>query len=181
MRAITGLFKNHWPVLLIVAALLALDQGTKYLVTTNISPGQSIPAEGFFRITFVYNTGSAFGLFVGQNTALTAVSFLGVGVLLWFYRTHSRPDQLFRLSLGLMLAGALGNLADRLTVGRVIDFIDVGPWPIFNVADSSIVVGGIVLGWILLTNSGAEPEEAGEEATTQPLAESYTTHDRPHE
>jgi hypothetical protein len=58
-----------------------------------------------------------------------------------------------RSSLGLQLAGALGNLTDRLTIGHVVDFIDVGPWPIFNVADSSLMVGVVLLAWLLLTGS----------------------------
>ena len=156
MQAILTFLDRHRFVLLLSAALYGLDRATKFVVTYTMELGESVPAEGFFRITYIYNTGSAFGLFRGQNTPLIVVSFVGIAVLTWFYRTQARPGSLLRASLGLQIAGAMGNLTDRLTVGQVVDFIDVGPWPIFNVADSSIVTGVLLLGWAILT-SKAEP------------------------
>jgi signal peptidase II len=124
---------------------LALDQITKYIVINTVPFGASWPDEGFFRITHIGNTGAAFGLFGSQNTVLILASFVGLAILVYFYRAHPNPGKLVRASMGLMLAGALGNLADRVFVGHVTDFIDIGPWWIFNIADASIVTGLIML------------------------------------
>ena len=133
----------HRDVFLFAVLLLALvgDQLTKLAVVASLRLGESVPAEGLFRFTYTTNTGSVFGLFPGQTAALTVASFVGVGILLYFYHAHPWPGRMLRLSLGLQLGGAIGNLADRLRLGHVVDFIDVGPWPVFNLADSSIVVG----------------------------------------
>lgn len=130
-----------------------MDQITKYIVIQALPLGASWPREGFFRITHVANTGSAFGLFGGQNAVLAIAALLGIGVLVLFYRTHPNPSLLVRMSLGLMLAGALGNLTDRIRIGWVTDFIDIGPWYIFNVADSAIVTGIVILGASMLFQS----------------------------
>ena len=145
-------FFAHRFVILLVIAVYAVDQGTKLLVSQTIPLCSSVPATGFFRITHVANTGSAFGLFGGQNLVLIAASVLGVGVLAWFYRSHPEPSVAVRTSLGLMLAGALGNLTDRLVYGHVKDFIDIGPWYIFNVADSAITVGVLIMLYVVLTS-----------------------------
>ena len=159
LPALFELIGRHRLVLLVVLAAFALDQGTKYAVSHTMSLGQSVPAHGFFRITYVYNTGSIFGLFTSQNTLLTVGSFVGIGVLVWFYRIHPNAGPLLRLSLGMQIAGALGNLTDRLFLGRVTDFIDVGAWPIFNLADSSIVVGVTLLVWVLMTTPEARKKD----------------------
>lgn len=133
--------KKHTLVLPAMLVGLGVDQLSKYLIISWLPLGTSWPQEGFFRFTHVANTGSAFGLFGGQNATLIVASLIGIVILLAYYRSHHRPGILIRASLGLMLAGAFGNLLDRLLVGHVTDFIDVGPWYIFNLADSSIVVG----------------------------------------
>ena len=169
------LSRQHWLLVLLVAAVFTLDQATKYAVAHTLSLGESVPDRGFFRITYTYNTGSAFGLFTGQNTLLILASFLGVGVLTWFYRSHPNPGLLLRFSLGLQLGGALGNLSDRLILGRVTDFIDVGRWPIFNVADSAIVVGIIMLMWLFLKS----PARDTTDASPQPFAHAQPQPDPP--
>jgi len=131
----------------VLGATLALDQLTKWLVTSNMAPGQSIPAQGIARITYVHNTGGVFGLFQGYGMILTIIAFAAVGLMIWLYRSSPMPALIMRAALGLQMGGAIGNLIDRLRVGSVIDFIDLGPWPVFNVADSSIVVGITVLAW----------------------------------
>lgn len=134
-----------------LAALVILcDQATKFLVREYLQLSQSVPAEGFFRITHTYNTGSAFGLFQGQNTPLIVVAFAGIFILGLIYRSQRPPSNLLRLSLGLQIGGAVGNLTDRLLFGHVTDFLDVGAWPIFNLADSSIVVGLVLLAWVFM-------------------------------
>ncbi len=154
-----GVLRRHWVAMLIAAAALAADQASKLWVVQTLAYGESIPRYGFFRFTHVTNTGSAFGLLGGQNLVLTVASFAGIGALLYFYRSHDQPTLWARGSLGLMLAGAVGNLIDRIRLGHVTDFIDIGPWYIFNLADASIVVGVIILGATMLFGAarGAEP------------------------
>ncbi len=175
--------------LFVMLAALAADQASKALVLLNMYPGQSIPESGFFRITYVTNTGSAFGLFPNQTLFLIIASFVGIGILLVFYRIHRVSSPILRISLGLQLGGAIGNLMDRLRLGHVVDFIDVGAWPVFNLADSSIVVGLVGLLFTMLTVKSpperysapdaylfpvaAEQREAiaGDEADVTPVAE----------
>jgi signal peptidase II len=175
MRSLLYVFQRHWLVISLVVLVFGLDQTTKFLVSQSLELGRSWPAEGFFRITHSYNTGSAFGLFNGQNAPLILVSLGGIGLLTWVYRSQPHPSQWLRLSLGLQLGGAVGNLTDRLIIGHVVDFIDVGPWPIFNVADSSLVVGVTLLGWLLLAGrAGRQPSSSPDTSTSQG-AEPVTT------
>ena len=144
-------------VLLQLAALVfLLDQFSKFLVRQTLELRESFPVDGFARITHTYNTGSAFGLFQGYNAPLIFVSFLGIVILVLLYRTQSLPLGLLRLSLGLQLGGAVGNLLDRVRLGYVTDWIDIGPWPVFNIADSCIVTGLVILAWLFFT-SGRSP------------------------
>jgi len=150
--------------LLIISALFAVDQVTKALVRNSLLRGESVPDEGFFRFTHTTNTGSAFGLFPDQTLFLTIASFFGIGILFFVYRNYGRSSILLRLCLGMQMGGAFGNLVDRVRMGEVTDFIDVGPWPVFNVADASIVVGIIFL-VILFVSSGTETNSARQERT----------------
>lgn len=152
------LFKD-FTVLQFAALILLLDQLTKYLVIQTLSPGFSFPFRGFFRITHVHNTGSAFGILQGLNTPLIFVSFIGIIILVLIYRSQPHPSNWLRFSLALQLGGAFGNLIDRLRLGYVTDFIDIGPWPVFNLADASIVSGLVILAWVL-TRSGSPREQA---------------------
>ncbi len=156
---------REWVLLLSVSGVLAVDQLSKYLVRTNMRLGESWPSEGLFRLTHGTNSGSAFGLFPNQTVLLAVASVVAIGFLVYFYRVHAMPRALLRFAIGLQLGGALGNLIDRLRTGAVVDFIDVGAWPIFNLADSSIVVGmALLVGILVLADAGsqtqAEPEDA---------------------
>jgi signal peptidase II len=137
----------------VAALVVALDQVTKYLVRTNLSLGESFPEEGPVRITYVTNTGAAFGILQGQTLFLMVTTFFGLAAILLYYLYPPMEHGILRLALGLQLGGAVGNLADRVRLeGKVTDFIDVGPWPNFNVADSSIVVGvAVIICFFLLT------------------------------
>ena len=139
-------------VLLQLAALVFLiDQFSKFLVLEFLPVrGTSFPREGLFRFTHTHNTGSAFGLFQDQNTPLIIASLVGIAVLVLIFHSQPRPGNLLRLSIGLQLGGAAGNLIDRFLLGHVTDFMDVGLWPVFNVADASIVTGLVILGWLFL-------------------------------
>ena len=144
-----AIYKDLFLLQLVLLVFLT-DLLSKFLVRAFLTLRESFPDEGFFRITHTYNTGSAFGLFQGQNSPLILASVIGVGVLVLIYYTQQRPTTLLRLSLGLQMGGAVGNLLDRVLRGRVTDFLDVGAWPVFNVADASIVTGLVLLGWIFL-------------------------------
>jgi signal peptidase II len=138
----------------IAGLVVALDQVTKYVVRANLALGESFPDEGPVRITYVTNTGAAFGILQGQTLFLMVTTFFGLAAILLYYLYPPMEHGILRLALGLQLGGAVGNLVDRVRVGRVTDFIDVGPWPNFNVADSSIVVGvTIIMAFFLLTES----------------------------
>ena len=141
---------TDWILLPAVAVVLGMDQLSKYLIRTNLTLGEYWPSEGLFRFTHGTNTGSAFGLFTNQTTFLIVASVFAIGFLVYFYKTQALPRPLLRLAIGLQLGGAFGNLLDRLRTGAVVDFIDVGWWPTFNVADSSIVVGIALLMGILV-------------------------------
>jgi len=145
----------------LTALIFLIDQFTKFLVREFLALGESFPQEGFFRITHTFNTGSAFGLFRDQNFPLILVSVVGITILVLIYRAQRRPSTLLRFSLGLQLGGATGNLLDRLRMGHVTDFADIGSWPIFNVADSSIVVGLLMLGWIFIVPDRSIRKRAG--------------------
>ncbi len=157
-----GLLQGKWcNVVFYLAALLVViaDQLSKWWInklSSNLAAGGSLFEMGFFRITHVPpNTGAAFGLFQGQSLALTIVALVGVVVLLLFAFFFPRRfpflgNKLNKLALGLILGGTLGNLVDRLRLGYVTDFIDIGSWPAFNIADSAIVVGVIMFAYSIL-------------------------------
>ena len=138
-------------VLIQLALLVFLaDQFSKYLVGEFLEFRESFPDTGFFRITHTFNTGSAFGLFQDQNTPLIWVSVIGIAILVLIYRSQRFPTGLLRLSLGLQIGGAVGNLVDRVRLKHVTDWVDIGPWPVFNLADASIVSGLAILAWLFI-------------------------------
>ena len=157
----------------LILAVFIIDQMTKAWVRASLIEGASSPREGFLRITHVSNTGSAFGLFPNQTLFLLIASLVGIAVLLVFFRKQAGRGFMVRTSLGLQLGGATGNLVDRITMGKVTDFIDVGAWPVFNLADASIVTGIVILAWLLFRAPKDTPatEEAAEveDAVAEPV------------
>ncbi len=139
-------------LLLTVLSLVVLgaDQLTKYFVRTYMEVGESIPEDGIIRLTYIQNTGSAFGLFPNQTLILTIAAVIGVGIIGYFLIKGSDTGVLLSISLALQLGGAIGTIIDRVTYGHVVDFVDLRIWPIFNVADSSITIGFLLLAWVLL-------------------------------
>ena len=137
-------------VLFLIALLVvAADQLTKIWVRS-YPEWPPIYEKGFFRLIHVHNTGAAFGLFQDQSFTLTIVAVVGIALFLfWALFLYRRFPLLTgmsdRIALGLILGGTVGNLVDRLRLGHVTDFIDVGIWPAFNIADSAIVVGVIIV------------------------------------
>ena len=138
------------PFFLVALVVVALDQVSKFFIRANMIPGQSIPEEGFFRITYVTNVGGAFGILSNQAFLITLTAIVGIAAILIYARYPLFNRMLVRVALGLLLGGAVGNLIDRIRFGEVVDFIDVGAWPVFNLADSAIVVGVIIIIFYLL-------------------------------
>jgi signal peptidase II len=138
----------------VAIAVLILDQFTKYLVETRIPLYQSwapIPALApFFRITHTTNTGAAFGLFQGGGWIFGVLAAVVAAAIVYYSLTLPRGHNMLRLALGLQLGGALGNLFDRIQLGHVTDFLDFGPWPVFNLADLAVVSGVVLLAWLML-------------------------------
>lgn len=140
---------------LIAIATFILDQYSKFLIMANMSRGQSIPViENIFHITYIHNPGAAFGLLANKTSFFVAVSLLVVaGAVIFYWKT--RPmGKTMSLALGLVVGGSLGNLADRIRFGEVVDFFDFRVWPVFNVADSAIVVGAGLLVILLWRSEG---------------------------
>ena len=148
---------------LVAAAVFLVDLLTKQWVATHLQTGQSIRViPGLFSLTYVDNAGAAFGLLQNQTLLFIAITVAVVALILTYGRRAARHQPLLGLAFGLQLGGALGNLLDRLLYARVIDFLNVRGFPfVFNVADSAIVVGGILFAVVALR----EPEPRAESET----------------
>jgi signal peptidase II len=142
-----------------LTALLTVtaDQLSKIWIRSNLLVGESLFELGFFRIIYVHNTGAAFGLFQDQSFALTIIGLVSVAALLVYALSFYRHfpllnNRLSNLALGIILGGTVGNLIDRLNpnLGGVTDFISIGIWPAFNIADSAIIVGVIIFAYSLI-------------------------------
>jgi len=131
-------------------SIVALDQISKVLVRANMSLEQSIPDEGPFRITYTTNAGGAFGILGNQGFLIVVTTMIGIAAILLYSRYPLFNRMLAQIALGLLLGGAVGNLIDRIFRGEVTDFIDVGAWPVFNLADTAITVGVILFLYYLI-------------------------------
>ena len=152
---------------------IALDQWTKWLVRTNIEFGmQWLPdslmwLSPYARIVHWYNKGAAFGMFQNGNIVFTILAFIVIGAIIYYYPRVEEGDWTLRLAMGLQLGGAAGNLIDRLRVGQVTDFISVGTFPVFNIADASISVGVAVLLLGVWLNERKEKLNAAQQSTPE--------------
>ena len=148
----------------IAAVVVALDQYTKSLVRSNLQLGEVWDRSFLFvKIIHVVNSGAAFGILQGQTPFLIITSVLGLAAIALYYVYPPMDHGLIRIALGMQLGGAAGNLIDRIRLGEVTDFIDVGGFPTFNVADASISTSiAVVLIFFLLQDAGrpkqSEPE-----------------------
>jgi signal peptidase II len=134
----------------VAAAVFVLDRVTKAWVSENIPLGTARPVIGdYVRIVHAQNTGAAFGLLPERTTLLSVLSVVAVLAIVYYYRQIASNSTLVSATLGMQLGGAFGNLLDRVAQGYVVDFVDVGIGDVrfwaFNVADSSIVVGIILV------------------------------------
>lgn len=133
---------------------LVVDRISKWVVMDSLKLGESwnpvAALERWVSLTYVTNTGAAFGLFPDHGVIFMVIAVVVIAAIIFYYRYLPGDQWLVQISLGLQLGGALGNLVDRLRYGHVIDFIDFKVWPVFNVADSSVFVGAVILAFYLL-------------------------------
>ncbi len=165
------LIKTYAPLALIAAVIIPLDQWTKWLVRENIPFAMQWLPEGwewlmpYARLVYWHNSGSAFGLFQGFGGVFGVLAVIVAGVIVYYYPQVPAEDWWLRLAMGMQLSGALGNLIDRLTVGEVTDFISIGTFPVWNVADASITMGVVILvigmGWKEYRESKKAKTEGG--------------------
>ena len=134
------------------AAIVLADQITKWLVLARFAPGERVELTGFFNLVLVFNKGAAFSFLAaeaGWQTPLLAAFALGAALVVSVLLVRSPERRMLCAGLSLILGGALGNLVDRLRFGHVVDFLDLHAagwhWPAFNVADSAITIGAVLL------------------------------------
>ncbi len=133
-----------WCILVIVI----FDRVTKVAAVAYLSTQHSIPVlPGIFHFTLAHNTGAAFSMMRGQTPVLIGVTVCAIAFIIAHFKKSSALE---RFALSLILAGAVGNLIDRVFLGYVIDFLDFRVWPVFNIADSAITCGAVLLGWSLI-------------------------------
>jgi signal peptidase II len=152
--------RERWLLFAIAGLVLILDILSKEIIRNNLplyTYWAPFPAlEQFFRFTHTSNTGVAFGLFQNANLLFAIfASIVSIGII--FFNQKLEPgNALLRIALGLQLGGALGNLIDRILFGSVTDFLDFGPWPVFNVADTAVVAGVLLMGFVILREERRE-------------------------
>jgi signal peptidase II len=132
--------------LIAIAAAIGLDQFTKHLVVAAFVPGESrviIPHLLYW--TYVQNHAGAFGLFGTQPWLLVGMALVVLGVFWYAFREYAANSAIVRFAFGAIVGGAIGNIVDRFHYGFVVDFIDLRWWPVFNVADSCITLGVLLL------------------------------------
>lgn len=166
----------------LILLIVILDQISKYVVKQYMQLYESIPVMGdFFRLTYIENPGMAFGIQFENRLLFTILSVVAAGIVLVYLLKLNKENFLFRFALALILGGAVGNLIDRLTVGRVVDFLDVEflditlpafnflfftfpgyvmtRWPVFNIADSAVTCGMVLLTYIIFTQKPETKQE----------------------
>ena len=133
-------------LLAVVALVVGLDQLSKYLVSSYLEMGESIPLiHNFLYLTYLRNPGAAFGIFPYQTLFLVVITIVMLVFMIYFYRSLPAGYTMLRFGLSLQLGGAVGNLIDRLPDSYVVDFISLKIWPpVFNLADSAIVIGVVI-------------------------------------
>lgn len=164
---------------LLALILFLIDQATKFVIATRMEIGDQIPVIGnFFLITSHRNTGAAFGILEGQRWFFIVITIVVLAGLIWYLNKVRRTQKLLSAGLALVLGGAAGNFIDRLLMGEVVDFLQFNfgtyTFPIFNVADSCIVIG---VGLILLDSlrelkEGNQEVEVAKEAVVSDVTDS---------
>lgn len=161
-------FRNYAFMVPVAGLIIALDQWTKSIVRQQLEFGEVwSPWEWiapYARFVHWRNTGVAFGLFQNQNLLFAVLSFLISLVIFIFFNKLTEDVWLLKLALSMQLGGSVGNLIDRLTIGHVTDFVSVGNFPVFNIADASITIGValMILGIWIQERQDSREEKTGE-------------------
>lgn len=154
-------------IFIVSLAVVVIDQITKLVVKYTLHYNQPVEIIGnFVRLTYIENPGMAFGLRVANPTFLTIFASFA-SIIIFIYIIRARHEKFFtRFALALILGGAIGNLIDRFLYGQVVDFIDIGirqaRWPVFNVADSAVSIGMIILVSVMLFDREKKAVEEAE-------------------
>jgi signal peptidase II len=169
---------DYLSIFLVSGVIVILDQITKAWIRQNLMIGEVYRPElwlsNYARLIYWKNTGAAFGIFQNLGGVFMVLSIIVAGIILFYYPQIPRRDWLIRLSMALLLGGAVGNLIDRLTLGHVVDFISVGNFPVFNIADASISTGVVVLFigmWVQERRKKIEHDNLNEENSASNLSE----------
>ncbi len=126
--------------------IIVIDQLSKYLISSSMTLGFSFPViNGIFHITYIQNSGAAFGVLAEKRWIFIAAGIIIIGLAAYFRKKIMRERPVVRYGTAMLVGGAIGNLIDRIMIGRVIDFLDFRVWPIFNIADIGICVGVALL------------------------------------
>jgi signal peptidase II len=141
----------------VVSVVLALDQVTKAIVVASLARGESVNVFFGIDLTYVRNTGVAFGAFSGGGALVPILVGVATLLLLLFF-VHRAATPLIWLPVGAIVGGALGNLADRARDGTVIDFVDPIAWPAFNLADTAVVLGVLGLFYVVERPGSRRPQ-----------------------
>lgn len=139
-------------IFIIVVIIVSLDQLTKFIVGHNLLLNEPLPViNGVFHLTLIHNRGAAFGILKNQFPFFIFASLFAIALIFLRFKNKTyRKPSIYNISLSLILSGAIGNLIDRLFLGYVVDFLDFRIWPVFNIADSAITIGAVLLGWSIL-------------------------------
>jgi signal peptidase II len=154
-----ALFPAYALLVCLALVVVGVDQAVKALVAATLKDGRVVDLlGGAIRFDYTSNTGAAFGVFRAGGILFALVAALVSAGIILYYRRIAASPLMVRVGLGLILGGALGNLIDRMRLGYVIDFIDLRWWPVFNLADSAIVIGVCMLAAFTLLQPGADGE-----------------------
>jgi len=147
------------------ALVVVVDQATKYWIQSRMETGESTPViAGMFHITYILNSGAAFGILENKTWFFVCVALLLIAGMTYLYPRLPADKPILRMGAGLLTGGAVGNLIDRVRIGYVVDFFDFRIWPVFNVADICIVCGVACLIYVLLDSRESDlihPRDGG--------------------
>ncbi|MBL7158279.1 MAG: signal peptidase II [Candidatus Omnitrophica bacterium] len=136
--------RSLWFILAIIIAVT--DQASKFFISSNLNLNEPVPViQNFFHLALVHNTGVAFGLLKNSTLFFAGISLVAVLFIIFYLTRRTDKNFTFKLGLTMILGGAIGNLIDRVRLGYVIDFLDFLVWPVFNIADSCITIGAVLI------------------------------------
>lgn len=136
---------------LLALLIIVLDQVIKYYISSNMFVGQSIPiVPQIFHLTYILNPGAAFGILENQQWLFILIAIALIVVVIYFYKRIKCLAKSFQVGIALLFGGAIGNMIDRIFIGKVVDYMDFRIWPVFNLADVAIVLGCAIVAFYLL-------------------------------